>query len=58
MYKHGVISGPDFPVFGLNTGKYEPEITPYFSRSDKITLYHISQKVSYTSAVRGQSYML
>ena len=27
--KHGVISGPDFPVFSPNTGKYGPEITPY-----------------------------
>ena len=26
---YGVISGPHFPVFGLNTGKYGPEITPY-----------------------------
>ena len=25
MSKYGVISGPYFPVFGLNTGKYEPE---------------------------------
>ena len=27
--KYGVISGPYFPVFGLNTGKYGPEKTPY-----------------------------
>ena len=27
--KYGVTSGPCIPVFGLNTGKYEPEITPY-----------------------------
>ena len=27
--KYGVISGPYFPVSGLNTGKYVPEITPY-----------------------------
>ena len=27
--KYGVISAPYFPVFGLNTGKYGPEITPY-----------------------------
>ena len=27
--KHGVISGPDFPVFSLNTGKYVPKITQY-----------------------------
>ena len=29
MSKYGVISDPYFPVFGLATGKYEPEITPY-----------------------------
>ena len=36
MPKYGVISGPYFPVFGLNIplfspnkGKYGPEITPY-----------------------------
>ena len=27
--KYGVISGPYFPVFGLNTGRYGPEIAPY-----------------------------
>ena len=27
--KCGVISGPYFSVFGLNTGKYGPETTPY-----------------------------
>ena len=27
--KYGVISGPHFPVFRLNTGKYGPEITLY-----------------------------
>ena len=27
--KYGVTSGPYFPVLGLNTGKYGPEITPY-----------------------------
>ena len=27
--KYGVISCPYFTVFGLNTGKYGPEITPY-----------------------------
>ena len=29
MSKYGVISSPYFPVFGLNTGKYGPEITAY-----------------------------
>ena len=28
MSKYGVISGPYFPAFSLNTGKYEQEITP------------------------------
>ena len=27
--QNGVFSGPYFPVFGLNTGKYGPEKTPY-----------------------------
>ena len=27
--KYGVFSGPYFPVFGRNTGKYGPEKTPY-----------------------------
>ena len=27
--KYGAFSGPYFPVFELNTGKYEPEKTPY-----------------------------
>ena len=29
MSKYEVISGPYFLVFGLNAGKYGPEITPY-----------------------------
>ena len=29
MSKYRVISGPYFPVFSPNTGKYGPEITPY-----------------------------
>ena len=29
MSKYGVISGPYFPVFSSNTGKYEPELTAY-----------------------------
>ena len=29
VFKYGVIYGAYFPVFGLNAGKYEPEITPY-----------------------------
>ena len=29
LSKNGVFSGPYFPVFGLNTGKYGPEKTPF-----------------------------
>ena len=29
MSKYGVLSGPYFPVFLLNTGKYGPEKTSY-----------------------------
>ena len=29
MSKYGVFSGPYFPVFGVNTGNYGPEKTPY-----------------------------
>ena len=29
MSKYGGFSGPHFSVFGLNTGKYGPENTPY-----------------------------
>ena len=37
--KYGVISGPYFSVFGLNTGKYGPEITPY------LDTFHASNKI-------------
>ena len=33
MSKCGVISGPYFPVFGLNAGKYGPEIPSYLDIS-------------------------
>ena len=39
MSKYGVISGPYFPVFGLNTGKCGPEITPYL---DTFLVVHVS----------------
>ena len=45
MSKHEVISGAYFPVFGLNTGKYGPEITSYLNTS---------RSVEYISDVRGK----
>ena len=31
--KYGVFSGPYFPAFSPNTGKYGPEKTPYLETS-------------------------
>ena len=38
MSKYGVISGPYFPEFGLNTRKYGPEITPHLGTYRAVTL--------------------
>ena len=38
MSKYGVISGPHFPAFSPNTGKYGPEITPYLETFYAATL--------------------
>ena len=46
MSKYGVFSGPHFPAFGLNTGKYGLEKTPYF---DTFYVVHIYEKI-YKSA--------
>ena len=37
--KYGVFSGPYFPVFGLNTGKYGSEKTPYLDNFQAISGY-------------------
>ena len=34
-------SGPDFPVFGLNPGKYEPEKTPYLDTFHAVPIKQI-----------------
>ena len=39
MSKYGVISGQYFPIFGLNTGKYGPEITPYLDTFHAVQHY-------------------
>ena len=52
MSKYGVFSGPYFPVFSPNVGKYVPEKTPYLetfhavhvTRAIKKTLYHKQYK--------------
>ena len=39
--KYGVTSGPYFPVFGLNTGKYGPETPPYLDTSHSVFLLKV-----------------
>ena len=41
LSKYEVISGPYFPVFGLNTGKYRPETTPYLDTFHAVDLKSI-----------------
>ena len=38
MSKYGIFSGPYFPVFELNTGKYGPEKTPYLDIFHAVTV--------------------
>ena len=40
MSKYEVISGPYFPVFSPNTGKYGPEITPYLDFFHVVSTTH------------------
>ena len=37
--KYGVISGPYFRAFKLNTGKYRPEITPYLDTFHAVKVF-------------------
>ena len=48
MPKYGVISGPYFPVFGLNTEEYRPEITTYLDTFHAVIMNQkLSTKSSY-----------
>ena len=47
MSKHGVFSGPHFPVFGLTRGKYGPEKTPYLDTFHEVLLNWKSSLVPY-----------
>ena len=48
MSKYGVISGPYFPVFGLNTGKYGPEIAPYWDTFHAVYNYNYNYNYIYS----------
>ena len=45
MCKYGVFYGLSFLVFGLNTGKYRPEKTPYSDTFQRITGNRFDQKL-------------
>ena len=50
--KYGVITGPYFPVFSPNTGKYRPEITPYMDTFHAVLSYNmglINLKLEYNT---------
>ena len=55
--KYGVFSGPYFPAFGLNTGKYGPKKSPYLDTFHAVLnflagayfLYSYSLKLGFTS---------
>ena len=51
MSKSGVFSGPYFPVFSLNTGKYGRENTPY------LDTFHAVRVIYHTSNTNGSFYV-
>ena len=44
MSRYGVFSGPYFPVFIPNIGKYGPEKAPYLKDEDPITVDTVKDK--------------
>ena len=40
--KYGVFSGPYFPVFSPNTGKYEPEKAPFLDTFHAVKYFQTS----------------
>ena len=46
MSEYGFISGPYFPVFSSNTGKYGPEITPYLDTFHAMLILKLLQRIS------------
>ena len=54
LSKYDVVSVYYFPVFGLNTGKYRPEITPY------LNTFHTVSKTEgnvFRTVLTGQKYL-
>ena len=61
MPKYGIISDLYFPVFGLNTGKYGPEETPYLDTFHAVEDSYLRQFLLLSSFPKidifGQSYI-
>ena len=55
LSKYGVLSGPYFPVLGLNTGKCGPEKTPYLDTFHAVGSFH-SKSSSSVSSSKGFGY--
>ena len=53
MSKYGVASGPYFPAYGLNTGKYGPEITQYLD-----TFHVVLPRENFFCSVENNSELL
>ena len=45
MSKYGALSGPYFPAFGLNTGKYGPGKTPYLNTFHTVSVYYLPRSL-------------
>ena len=56
--KYGIVSGPYFLVFGLNTGKYGPEISPYLDTFHAVThllnLFSVENLSKKFSRIKGK----
>ena len=52
VFKNGVFSGPYFPVFGLNSGKFAPKKTPYLDTFQRVNL-SVTRFSSVSESVRN-----
>ena len=53
MSKYGVFSGPYFPAFEMNTGKYGLEKTPYLDTLHAVFISKYNEKESWHMQSRG-----
>ena len=58
MSKYGVFSGPYFSVFGLNTGKYGLEKTPYLDTFCTVIFFKIHIENGTNCCLNGRSFTI